>query len=111
MSFHLDDHLYRRSGHGWGSGASDSRDHRLKTERMTPTTGEIPRYPNPSAAYNNSHYYHEPEARQEAQSPELEKPAERGSENDECIDVEADDYIKKKHMGFQLCKWQTFKEG
>ncbi|KAG6383106.1 hypothetical protein SASPL_157143 [Salvia splendens] len=43
--------------------------------------------------------------------PNVQEVAEAGKHGAEekSIDVEADGFIKKKHKGFALCKWDTFK--
>ena len=92
-----------------------------RIQRMPSMIGDCPNFPNVHEVLNNNptnkdkNKYHQ----KNQQSPEKKvhfaekdmQVAEAGKHGveDKSIDVEADGFIKKKHKGFALCKWDTFK--
>ncbi|KAG6413341.1 hypothetical protein SASPL_126050 [Salvia splendens] len=92
-----------------------------RIQRMPSMIGDCPNYPNVHEVLNkkptnkDKNKYHQ----KNQQSPEKKvhfaeidmQVADAGKHGveDKSIDVEADGFIKKKHKGFALCKWDTFK--
>ncbi|GAB2269763.1 hypothetical protein Dimus_004685 [Dionaea muscipula] len=76
-----------------------------KERLMMASIDEFSRYINLHRAFNfKSANLPDDHAQEKVQLVERKKSVE------DKVDMDAEDFIKQKHMAFQLSKWQTFKE-
>lgn len=98
-----------------------------RIQRMPSMMGDYPSFPNvhevlndkPSNADENNYHQKKVTNKNHHQSSEknvhFAEPDKKMNEvgkhvvDEKSVDVEADGFIKQKHKGFELCKWDTFK--
>ncbi|OVA20595.1 hypothetical protein BVC80_1065g153 [Macleaya cordata] len=104
-----------RDHNGWHTTTDDYHVHVSRMERM-PSTIDAPHFPNFGSLFNNNKITHdEPETTQRVQVTEkvhIEQSKKDGNNHqvyEENVDVEAEDFIRRKHKNFELCKWMSMK--
>lgn len=109
--------MRRSVEYGWQNTPSNEYlDHIKRMERSPTMHPDLPLYPNVHSLFKNGSGSNgqekkctPPQSQKKvhfAEAAELTKNEKIETKN---IDMEADGYIKQKHMNFELHKWRTFK--
>lgn len=96
-----------------------------RIQRMPSLIGEYPSFPNVHEVLNNKttnkdeaknhqkkvakENHHQKNHQNAEKKVHFSEQDKKPKEEEKSIDAEADGFIQKKHKGFALCKWDTFK--
>ncbi|OIS96128.1 hypothetical protein A4A49_21726 [Nicotiana attenuata] len=107
--------MRRSVEYGWQNTSSNEYlDHIKRMERSPTMHPDLPLYPNVHSLFKNGIVSNGQEKKCTTPQSQkkvhfLEPKAELTKNEEKNIDMEADGYIKQKHINFELHKWRTFK--